>query len=378
MSRWRIPLSDLDFGEAEAEAVAEVVRSGWLTLGERVRTFEAEFAAAHGVDDAVAVANGTAALHLGAIAAGLEPGGEVIVPSLSFVASANAIAVAGGRPVFADIVSLDEPTIDPASVEALLGPKTVGVMAMHYGGHPCRMDELLALCERHGIFLIEDAAHAPGVCTERGHLGTLGRVGCFSFFGNKNLTTGEGGMVLSRDPEVLEKVRLLRSHGMTSMSWERYSGQAWDYDVLSPGFNYRPTEMTGALGSVRLAQLQENNRRRNALLGRYEEGLDPVSGVRLPFQGSRGSGHLAAIVVQDAGRRDPLRTALADDGIQTSLHYPPIHRFRTYRDGAPAGGWDCPRTDDYAARVVTLPLYPSLSEEAVDEVVGRIRDFLDS
>ena len=168
----------------------------------------------------------------------------------------------------------------------------------------------------------------------------------------------------------------LRSHGMTSMSWDRYSGQAWDYDVLSPGFNYRPTELTGALGSVRLARLAENNRRRNALLDRYEEGLGGVEGVRVPFRGKRGSGHLAAIVVENPDRRDPLRRALADEGIQTSLHYPPIHGFRTYREVAPEGGWSCPRTEDYAARVVTLPLYPSLAEAAVDEVVDRIRDFL--
>jgi dTDP-4-amino-4,6-dideoxygalactose transaminase len=372
---WKIPLSDVDLGSEERAAVDRVVESGWLTLGAEVRAFEEEFAASCGAPDAVAVANGTAALHLACLALGVGPEVEVIVPSLTFVASANAIALCGGRPVFADSIGPDDPSLDPADVEQRITPATRGIMCVHYAGYPCKMDALLDICERHDLFLIEDAAHAPGASWEGRALGTIGDAGCFSFFGNKNLTTGEGGMVMVRDPDVREQVRLLRSHGMTTMSWDRFKGHASSYDVVRLGFNYRPSELTAALGRPQLAKLATNNERRNALIERYRARLDRGGHTSMPFRGETGSGHLAVIVVDSAGARDPLREALAEAGIQTSLHYPPVHLFDHYRSVYGHAPGDLRVAEDLAGRLVTLPLYPTMTHGQIGTVCDVIEAF---
>jgi dTDP-4-amino-4,6-dideoxygalactose transaminase len=376
VAAWKIPLSDLQLGAEEREAVDRVVDSGWLTLGSEVAAFEQEFAASCDATGAVAVANGTAALHLACLALGVGPGVEVIVPTLTFVASANAVALSGGRPVFADSIGPDDLSLDPADVERRITPATRGVMCVHYAGYPCRMDALLDLCERHGLFLIEDAAHAPGASWDGRALGTIGDAGCFSFFGNKNMSTGEGGMVLARDPEVLAQVRLLRSHGMTTMSWDRYRGHASAYDVVRLGFNYRPSELTAALGRPQLAKLPANNERRNALIERYRARLD-ADGVpaSMPFRGQVGSGHLAVLIVDHAQDRDPLREALATAGIQTSLHYPPVHLFDHYRTAYGHAAGDLPVAEDLALRIITLPLYPTMTPEQVDTVCDCVASY---
>jgi len=375
MTAWRIPLSDIDLGPEEADAAAAVVRSRWLTLGDEVRSFEQEFADALGADDAVALANCTAALHLACITLGVNGDAEVIVPTLTFVATASAVAMAGGRPVFADSIGADDFTLDPDDVESKITDRTRGIICVHYAGYPCRMDRLLELCERHGLFLIEDVAHAPGAAWEGRALGTIGDVGCFSFFGNKNMTTGEGGMALARDPAVLERIRLLRSHGMTSSSWDRYKGHAYDYDVVTVGFNYRPTELMAAIGRIQLAKLAHSNERRNARLAQYHERLAAVDGVSMPFAGRDGAAHIAVAVVDDAGRRDDLRGHLAGDGIQTSLHYPPIHLFTQYRESLGLAAGDLPVAESLAARAVTLPLFATMEPSQVDVVCDSVAEF---
>lgn len=377
MTKWTIPLSDVTFDEEEVEAVSRVIRSGWVTLGEEVAAFEDEFAASVGAAGAVAVANGTAALHLACIALGVGPGREVVVPTLSFVASANAVRLAGGTPVFADICGPRDLTLDPEDVVRRIGPATVGVMTMHYGGHPSRMDALRELCRERSLFLLEDAAHAPGGRFGGAALGTLGEAGCFSFFGNKNLTTAEGGMVVAHDPAVLEEVRLLRSHGMTTMSWDRYAGHAWSYDVVSAGYNYRPTELTGAMGRVQLRKLPANTARRRELLARYRRGLEGAPGLSVPFDAEDGgSAHLAVVLLDDGEAREPLRRTLAEEGIQTSVHYPPIHLFRHYRETQGTAPGDFPRSEDAARRVVSLPLHPRLTDADVDRVCATLLDAL--
>jgi dTDP-4-amino-4,6-dideoxygalactose transaminase len=373
MSVWRIPLSEVDFGEEEVGAVATVIRSGWVSMGAEVRAFEKEFAQSCGVPDAVAVANGTAALHLALIGLGVKAGAEVIVPTLSFVASANAVVLAGGQPVFADSIGDQDYTVDPESVARAITPRTVGVMAMHYGGHPCEMDALEGLCRAKGLFLIEDAAHAPGTTWRGKPLGTIGDAGCFSFFGNKNLTTGEGGMVLARDPATLASARLMRSHGMTTMSWDRYAGHAHSYDVVSPGLNYRPTELMGAVGRVQLRKLSANNARRNRALGWYRERLERLPALSMPFKHKAGAAHLCVVRLKDAALQSPLREELGRKGIQTSLHYPPIHRFAHYQRTRPGV---LPVAEELSSASVTLPLYPGLSKAQVDEVCDAIVRFL--
>jgi dTDP-4-amino-4,6-dideoxygalactose transaminase len=313
VSERRIPLSDLSYGPEEEAAVLRVLASRWLSSGPEVAAFESEFRDALGAKHAVAVANGTAALHLGYLALELGPGDEVIQPALNFVAAANMTVALGCVPVLADVVSLDEPNISPREIERSVTAATKAVVVMHYGGYPCRMAEIAETCRRRGIALIEDACHAVGAryldsAERKPHgsmAGVLGDVGCFSFFSNKNLAVGEGGMLVTNRDDVAEKARLLRSHGMTSMSWDRHRGHASSYDVMLHGYNYRLDELRAALGRAQLAKLAANNRRRGELVRHYRDGLGDLHGWHLPFAGYDGDSayHLMVMVAPDAAMR---------------------------------------------------------------------------
>jgi dTDP-4-amino-4,6-dideoxygalactose transaminase len=376
MTHWRIALSDVDLGPEEEAAVVRVVRSGWLTLGEEVSAFEQEFAQLCGIEEAVAVSSCTAALHLACVALGVGPGSEVVVPTLTFVATASAVVLAGGRPVFADSIGPDDFTLDPDDIEHRITPATRGIICVHYGGYACRLDALLDICARHNLFLIEDVAHAPAATWEGKVLGTIGDVGCFSFFGNKNLTTGEGGMAVAKDPRIRQRIRRLRSHGMATPSWDRSRGHAFDYDVVEAGYNYRPAELPAAVGREQLGKLHANNGRRNALLAHYRTRLALIRGIQMPFAGRPGVAHLAVAVLDDSSRRDGLREALRKEGIQTSLHYPPIHLFEHYRKATGHREGDFPVAEALAARAITLPLYATMTLREVDDVCACVASFL--
>ena len=369
-SRWRVPLSDVAVDDELVEAVLETVRSGWWSMGPRVADFESEFAAFSGAHHAVAVANGTAALHLGLLAVGCGPGDEVIVPSLNFVAAANAIVHTGAEPVFCDIVGPEELNLDPADVEAAVTPRTKAILALHYAGFPCAMDVIAEVADRHDLVIVEDAAHAPGASFHGRMCGTLGRVGCFSFFSNKNLPVGEGGMILTGDDELAKQLRLLRSHGMTTLTWDRHRGHASSYDVVLPGFNYRLDEVRAVLGLMQLRRLPEENAARGRISARYREALDGKHGLTMPF-GTGGenrvpSHHLAVVLLPEHADRAEVRATLDAERIQTSVHYPPIHTFTQYRLTAQRR---LPRTDVVADRLLTLPLYGRMAEEQVDAVI---------
>jgi dTDP-4-amino-4,6-dideoxygalactose transaminase len=372
-SRLRVTLSDIAVDDELLDAVLETVRSGWWSMGPRVEEFEREFAEFCGAPHAVAVANGTAALHLGLLAVGCGPGDEVIVPSLNFVAAANAIVHTGAEPVFCDIVGPDELNLDPADVEAAVGPRTKAVVVLHYAGVPCAMGEISEIAERHGLVIVEDAAHAPGASLDGRMCGTLGRVGCFSFFANKNLPLGEGGMIVTSDDDLAKQLRLLRSHGMTTLTWDRHRGHASSYDVVLAGFNYRLDEVRAVLGLVQLRRLPEENAARGRILARYREALAGEHGLTMPFSGSDGerisSHHLAVVLLPEGADRDEVRTDLAAAGIQTSVHYPPIHTFAQYRS---AEQRPLPQTDALAQRILTLPLYGRMREEQVDVVIDAL------
>jgi dTDP-4-amino-4,6-dideoxygalactose transaminase len=372
-SRLRVTLSDIAVDDELLDAVLETVRSGWWSMGPRVEEFEREFAEFCGAPHAVAVANGTAALHLGLLAVGCGPGDEVIVPSLNFVAAANAIVHTGAEPVFCDIVGPDELNLDPADVEAAVGPRTKAVVVLHYAGVPCAMGEISEIAERHGLVIVEDAAHAPGASLHGRMCGTLGRVGCFSFFANKNLPLGEGGMIVTSDDDLAKQLRLLRSHGMTTLTWDRHRGHASSYDVVLAGFNYRLDEVRAVLGLVQLRRLPEENAARGRILARYREALAGEHGLTMPFSGSDGerisSHHLAVVLLPEGADRDEVRTDLAAAGIQTSVHYPPIHTFAQYRS---AEQRPLPQTNALAQRILTLPLYGRMREEQVDAVIEAL------
>jgi dTDP-4-amino-4,6-dideoxygalactose transaminase len=376
MPEVRVPLADVVVPEDDIEAVAEVYRSGWLSMGPQTEALERAFAGYTGARHALAVANGTAALHLICAAAGLGPGDEVVVPSMTFVATVNAVAYTGATPVFADVVSTTEPWLDPDAVAAAIGGRTKAIMTMAYGGHPGQTPALAALAAERGLLLLEDAAHAAGSWVAGRHLGTLGLAGAFSFFSNKNLAVGEGGMAVTDDDDVAARMRLLRSHGMTTLSWDRHRGHASGYDVVDLGFNYRIDEPRAALARRRLGRLDAENARRAVLDARYRERLAGVAGLTpalAPVPGERLAHHLFTVVLDEGIDRGRFREVLAGRGIQTSVHYPPAHRFSIY-----AGRADLPRSDAYGARVVTLPMFATMTTDQQDAVIEAVHAALEA
>lgn len=372
-ARWTIPLSDVEGDDALVDAAAAAVRSGWWSSGPRVLRLEEQLASFVRSPNVLAVANGTAALHLGLLALGIGEGDEVITPSLTFVAAANAIRHTGAVPVFCDVRGEDDLNLDPDDVRRAVTDRTKAILPLHYAGVPCDMDAMLDIAAAHDLHVVEDAAHAIGAEYGDRPCGTLGDVGCFSFFANKNLPIGEGGAIVSHDDEVAERLRLLRSHGMTTMTWDRHRGHASSYDVVAVGFNYRLDEIRAALALVQLERLPETIARRSYLVTRYVELLHGVEGIRIAFaehpRAAASAHHLVVAVLPDRVEREHVRRALADRGIQTSVHYPPIHAFTAYAD---VRRRPLPRTEALTERIMTLPLYPALSDDQVDLVAETI------
>lgn len=374
--QWKVPLSDIDLGEPEIQAVEAVLRSRWLSMGAITASFELTCAEYLHSPYAFAVANGTAALHLACLALELGPGDEVILPSLTFVASANAVLYTGATPVFADIHSLSDLTISPAQVESLVTPRTRAIMVMHYGGYLCAMSAIQEIAARHHLAIIEDAAHAPGAALDGHKAGTLSDIGCFSFFANKNLVTGEGGLLVTTRHELADKIRRLRSHGMTSLTWDRHRGHASSYDVTTLGYNYRMDEIHSALGIVQLEKLDANNQRRAQITRRYRQAWSKHPYLSLPFSEARGDPayHLFVVLLHQHEHREAFIAHLRAAGVQTSLHYPPVHLFSYYQNrfGNSAA---LPFTEEAASRLVTLPLYPTLSDEQIETVIAAVNHF---
>ena len=376
MPTWKVPLADVVVSDDDIAAVAETYRSGWLSMGPQTDAFESALAAYTGAEHALAVTNGTAALHLICEAAGLKAGDEVVVPSLTFVATVNAVAYTGATPVFADIAGLDRPWLSAASAAAAVTDRTKAIMTMSYGGHPGEVQALKALCDERGLLLLEDAAHGIGGRSGDLHLGRTGAAGAFSFFSNKNLAIGEGGAIVTDDDELAARMRLLRSHGMTTLSWDRHRGHATGYDVVALGFNYRIDEPRAALASRRLARLDAETVQRAAIAARYRELLAATARLvpALPdVTGEQPAHHLFVVVLDADIDRAAFRAALAAQGIQTSMHYPPVHHFSMYRD-APRG--PLPETDAYGARTVTLPLFAHMTEAQQDLVLAAVNSAL--
>lgn len=374
----RIPLSDMAYDEEEEQAALDVIHRRWLTMGSVTQEFESEFARSVGVKHALAVSNGTHALHLACLALGIGPGDDVIVPALTFVATANAVLYTGAEVRFAEIIGETELNISPEDIERRITPRTKAIIVVHYGGYPCRMPEILKIAKRHNLAVIEDAAHSHGASLEGRALGTWSDAGCFSFFSNKNLATGEGGMLVTDRDDIAEKARILRSHGMTTLTWDRHQGHAYTYDVVALGNNYRIDEIRSALGLVQLRKLSENNARRKAITNHYREGFKSASaaGIQLPFSDSPGipAYHIFPILLPDRADRIKFMESMRSAGVQTSIHYPPIHQFTYYRQRYPL--LSLPVTEKVAAREVTLPLYPGLRDKEVEWVLSSTTEAL--
>jgi dTDP-4-amino-4,6-dideoxygalactose transaminase len=337
--------------------------------------FEKAFSDYLGGGQAIAVSNGTAALHLALASLGMRGGDEVILPSLTFVATANSVLYAGAKPAFADIVGADDLNISPREIEKKITKKTKAILVMHYGGYPCDMQSILRIAKRRGLYVVEDAAHAPGAEYQGEKCGVLGDVGCFSFFSNKNLVTGEGGMVVTRSKEWAEKIRKRRSHGMEALSWDKYRGHLSSYDIRGLGYNYRTTEIQSALGLVQLKKLDRNNRRRKKLVDIYRSELQGTKEISIPFSHFKGppSYHLFPILVAPLVDRNRLMEGLKDFGIQSSIHYPPIHLFSLYRNQLGCKTGDLPITEEMSQREITLPLHPRLDTGDVKWIAKKVK-----
>jgi dTDP-4-amino-4,6-dideoxygalactose transaminase len=376
---WHIPLADLDFGAEEEAAVLDVLRRRWLTMGAVTAQFEADFAAAVAAPYALAVTNCTAALHLAGAALGWQPGDEIIVPSLTFVATVNAVRYTGATPVFADVGSMTDFSLSPDDIAANITPRTRAIIVVHYAGYACDMTRIMELARQHHLDVVEDAAHAPGSILDGRALGTWGAIGCYSFFSNKNMTTGEGGMLVTNDEALAEKLRLLRSHGMTTLTWDRHRGHAFSYDVVAPGYNYRIDEIRAALGCVQLRKLAANNARRRMLDQVYVNALQSaVPQATIPYTNHPGVSacHIRPLLLPPGADRQRFMERLKARGIQTSIHYPPVHEFEYYRVLSNGRAPQLPLTEAIAQREVTLPLYPAMTPSDVEMVVAAVAEAL--
>lgn len=364
-----IPLSETTLGEEEAQAAADVVRSGWLTQGERVAAFERAFAQMVGCKHAIAVANCTLALEIALEAVGVRPGDEVIVPALTFVATANAARRIGAVPVFADVTSEADLTLSPSDVASKLSGKTRAICPVHYAGFACDIDAIRAASS--GVAIVEDCAHAPGATLGDKGCGALGAVGAFSFFSNKNMTTGEGGMLTTDDDALAAAMRLCRAHGMTTSTLDRHRGHAFTYDVARVGTNARLDEIRAAIGAIQLRKLAAGNARRAACVARYRANLSAVPGLGIPFAShARGASanHLFVVLLPEGTDRAAVMTALRASGVQSSIHYPPTHHFSAY-EGVDAR---VPTTDRVATRLLSLPLFSTMTDAQVDRVCAAL------
>lgn len=368
---WNIQLFKLNFDHKEVDAVSEVVSGGWLSMGEKINEFEHEFSD-YLSDGAMcsAVSNGTASLHMALLALGVKPDDEVIIPALTFVADANTVSLVGATPVLADSTSLDDWNISIESIKEKITSKTKAIIIVHYAGYPCKdIKAISELCKQKNIGLIEDVAHAPGASIDNRKCGTWGDIGSFSFFSNKNLSIGEGGMVSTLDKNIHERLRHLRSHGMTTLTLDRHKGRAISYDVVLPGLNYRMDEMRAAIGLVQLKKLDEGNFRREHLTNRYRKNFESSS-VKIPFEiqpeNSISAYHILPALLPEKCNRLEVINALKEKKIQTSIHYPPFWNFKAYKNLFSID--DAPITSEICSRELTLPLFPTMLDSEVDEV----------
>ncbi len=351
-----------NLGPDEKAALMEVIDSGWVTMGERVQLFEQEFARAHNAADAIAVSSCTGGLHIAMEALGIGHGDEVLVPALTFVATANCVLYVGALPVFVDIELVDKPVMSRADAAAKCTARTRAIILVHYAGYLIDRQAWREFAAARGLVILEDAAHCAGLP----EAGTFGDAAVFSFYGNKNMTTAEGGMIVAADPALCERLRRLRGHGLTSGTFERHSKPTPGYDVIMLGFNYRMDELRAAIGLAQLKRLGAWNGRRAALALVYRRLLaERVPNVIVPFaEGMRSSHHIMPVVLPTGACRSRVAERLRAAGVQTTVHYPPVHRFSFYRRRFPAVSLSV--TEDYAERELTLPLHPKLEEAQLD------------
>ncbi len=373
---YKIPLFNLNFDEKEAKAAYDTIRSGWISTGPKNTELEQMFIDMWNVKYAVSISNCTDALHLACIVCGFGPGDEVICPSLTFAASSNCIRYVGATPVFADIVGPEHINIDPKDIERKITSKTKGIIVVHIAGFPCKMDEIMSIAKKHNLKVIEDACHGPLSEYKGIKLGTIGDCATYSFFSNKNISTGEGGMLITNNEEIANKVRLLRSHGMTTMSYQRASGHATEYDVICLGYNNRMDDIRAAIAIEQLKKLPSDLNTRLIIREHYVKRLSKVNRVVVPFADNKEfvSNYIFPIVILNStkDKRNQLRDYMHSAGVQTSVHYPAVHKFSIYKDL----GAKLPQTDYCSDNEITLPMYAALTVGQVDYICDKLEEGL--
>lgn len=377
-----IPYALPDIGEAEIDAVANAMRSGWVTTGPAARAFEQEFAARIGGGvHAVGVNSATAGLHLAMEALGVGHGDEVIAPTLTFTATVEVARYLGADP---RIVDVDPATlnIDPAAVEAAITPRTKAIVVVHYGGLACPMDEILALADRHGIAVIEDAAHAFPTTYRGAMIGTLRSAATiFSFYANKTMTTGEGGMIVSHDLALIERTRKMRLHGIDRDAFDRFRSNrpSWYYEVVAPGYKYNMSDMAAALGRVQLTRIDDFAAKREAIAARYDAAWAdlPVILPPRPSQGDQHAWHIYALRLDWEGvveaDRDAVIAQLFEEGIGISVHYIPLHKHPYWREKYALTPEQYPVAEKIFSTIFSVPLYTAMDESQVDRVIEAVR-----
>jgi perosamine synthetase len=365
--------------EEEIQAVIETLESGWITTGPRTKRFEEAFAGYIGARHALALSSCTAALHLSLEAIGLRAGDEVLVPTVTFTATAEVVAYFGAKPVLVDI----DPAhfnLSPEDAERKISPKTRAIIPVHFAGHPCPMDRLLDLAATNGLTVIEDAAHAIPAKYRGRNIGTLSPLTAFSFYATKTLTTGEGGMVTTEDDSLADRIQLMRLHGMSRDAWKRYTAEgSWRYEVLEAGYKYNLTDPQAALGLVQLSKCEDMWRARVEIAQKYDRALASIEGYRTPIVAFnvQPAWHLYVVLVEPSVlriHRDQVIEELRRRGIGTAVHFIPLHLHPYYQRtwGYRAGQF--PVAEDYFDRCISLPIYPGMTAEDTDRVIEALQD----
>lgn len=363
----------------EIDAVLAVLRSGWLTSGPRAKEFETAFARFTGASHALAVNSCTSALHLALAAVGIEEGDEVIIPTMTFAATGEVVLYFKARPVLVDCAQ-DSFHIDPQQIERAITPKTRAILPVHYAGYPCGMDVILDLARRHGLKVIEDAAHALPACYKGKMIGTLGDLTCFSFYATKTLTTGEGGMITTENPEYAERLRILSLHGISRNAWNRYTAEGtWRYDILEVGFKYNLTDLQAALGLAQLAKMDALRRRRSAIAERYSLGLASLDAFLSPPEPNdeTHAWHLYVVRINPCCLRigrDQVIEELKARGIGTSVHFIPLHLHSLYQKRLGYRLGDFPNAERHFEHAISLPIFSGMANDDVDRVISALHE----
>lgn len=373
-----LPVFAPGLGEEELNEVLDTLRSGWITMGPKTTKFEGLFADYVGSRQTIAVSSCTAGLHLALVAGGIGPGDEVITAPLTFCSTANVIVHQGAVPVLAD-VQADTYNIDPEELRKRISSRTKAIIPVHFAGHPCEMEGIKAIAEENGLLVIEDAAHAMGAKYKDRMIGTVSEVTVFSFYATKNLTTGEGGMITTEDDELAERMRVLRLHGISTDAWKRYSAQgSWYYEVVFPGYKYNMTDVQAALGIHQLAKQERFLEVRQRYADTYDAAFEDLPEIVPPCvkEYVRHSWHLYVIRLElerltiDRGQ---FIEALRKENIGTSVHFIPLHLHPYYKERYGFEKGDFPVAERIYEGIVTLPLYPKMSMEDVEDVITAVR-----